>query len=107
MGMRVARELGVIVGWRGAKGQLAPDLWLQSEFGQHHLCLGLYGCHVRSESWLGGRERQQNHECRTPPCHSQGMDYPGNSLQEGKWMLVKLSGNIQSYNGVAVAFFSP
>lgn len=54
------------LGGRGAcgvgrrKGAVGPSLVAQiTEFGQDHLCLGLCGCHVRSEGWLGERERQK------------------------------------------------
>lgn len=38
LGVRVSWELRVAVEWRGGKGQLAPDLWLKSEFEQDHSC---------------------------------------------------------------------
>lgn len=86
-------------------------IWPQSygsnqRVGQDLLCLGLCGCHVRSEGWLGERERHQNHECTIQSCCSQRTDYLGSSLQEGKEMSVKFCGNISSCNGVAVGFFS-
>lgn len=69
-------------GGRGGKGQLAPVLWLKSESLGKTICV--WGSVVRSEGWLGERERQQNRECRIQSCCSQRTDYLGSSLQEGK-----------------------
>lgn len=88
------------------KGPFGPSLVAQiRELGKTS-CVWVSGYHVRSEGWLGEREREQNHECRIQSCCSQRIDYLGSSSQEGKEMSVKFSGNIQSCNGVAVGFFA-
>lgn len=107
LGVRVTWEAGVAVGREGGKGQLAPVLWLKSQSLGKTICV--WGSAVVTSgvrvSWVKGRGRKS--QMQDPALLLSGIDYLENSLQKRKWMFVKFSGNIQSYNEVAVRFYSP
>lgn len=91
-------------GVEGRKGPFVPSLVAEiREFGQDHMCLRLYGCHARSEGWLGeaAKSWMQNLILLLPE------DWlPGELIAGGK-VFVKFSGNIPEIQwGCCGVFFT-